>query len=112
MEFDREDFLKAAQKLKITTIALICLYALSFIINPEKLDKQLAAMMVAIFSIIWLILKIMLVFRIRFVQQRVHKGVVLLQLAVLFIPIADIILPWVVLKNANKYLSDQEKISK
>jgi membrane protein YdbS with pleckstrin-like domain len=108
MSFDREDFLKATRRLKISTIVLICLYAFSFIANLDKLDKQLAAIILASFSIIWLVFKIIIVFRIRFVRQRMNKGAILWQLGVLLVPLLDVILPWIVLSKANKYLSDQK----
>ncbi len=113
--FDKEDFIKARDRLKRSLIRFIVCFGIMMLCGkwirmiPQEGTLFTALAWTGGLAILghiyyfWSIL-----FRIRFVLQRMGEGAGLWQLGVLFIPyIGVVILPMIVISKANKFLASQ-----
>lgn len=116
MEFDRKDFTEASRRLKFSALLLIfCLIGeviLIILIGIAKGNAHAESVLTFITLFIVLsgmVLHIMVIFRIRFVLQRMRKNATLWQLAMLLIPPGTLIFPWIILGMADEFLIAKSK---
>lgn len=113
--FDKEDFIKARDRLKRSLIRFIVCFGIMMLcgkwirmIAQEGTLFTVLALIGFLAVIGHLYYFFVILFRIRFVLQRMGEGAGLWQLGVIFIPYIGVIaLPMIVIGKANKFLAAQ-----
>ncbi|MBU4305275.1 MAG: hypothetical protein KJ893_06625 [Candidatus Omnitrophica bacterium] len=118
-EFNKEDLIKSIKRLKSSTFIFIISFTLLWgviVLANYFLKNNLGFLITSfivlgIVAVVNLIFFLTIIFRIRFVLQRIEKGknAFLWQLGVLFIPFGVFFLPFMVLDKAKDYLRLKEK---